>query len=154
LRSAGIPVHTEPTGLSRQDGKHPDGQSLVPWKCGKPLVWDYTVRDTYAPTYLPQTSITPGAAAALGATTKLRKYAHLLTDNIFIPIAVETTGVWAPDSLRLLRDIGSHLSATSGEPRATLFFLQRISISIQRGNAASILGTLPSGRQFHEMFLL
>ena len=36
--SANIPCHLEPSGLSRSDGKRPDGASLVPWKGGKILV--------------------------------------------------------------------------------------------------------------------
>ena len=38
--SAGIPVTKEPNGLSRSDGKRPDGLSLIPWHEGKPLCWD------------------------------------------------------------------------------------------------------------------
>ena len=41
--STGIPVTKEPNGLSRSDGKPPDGFSLVPWEEGKPLTWDVTV---------------------------------------------------------------------------------------------------------------
>jgi hypothetical protein len=33
----------EPNGLSRDDGKRPDGMTLVPWIKGQPLVWDVTV---------------------------------------------------------------------------------------------------------------
>jgi hypothetical protein len=36
----------EPNGLSRDDGKRPDGMILVPWIKGQPLVWDVTVVDT------------------------------------------------------------------------------------------------------------
>jgi len=31
LSSAGIPASKKPTGLTRLDGKHPDGLTLVPW---------------------------------------------------------------------------------------------------------------------------
>jgi len=41
--SAGLPITTEPHGLTRSDGKRPDGFPLVPWKEGKPLTWDVTV---------------------------------------------------------------------------------------------------------------
>jgi len=34
---AGIPVTEEPRGLSRSDGKRPNGLSLVSWEAGKPL---------------------------------------------------------------------------------------------------------------------
>jgi len=33
--AAGIPVTKEPTGLSRSDGKRPDGLSLVPWQTAR-----------------------------------------------------------------------------------------------------------------------
>jgi hypothetical protein len=38
----------EPNGLSRDDGKRPDGMTLVPWIKGQPLVWEVTVVDTLA----------------------------------------------------------------------------------------------------------
>ena len=43
LVSASIPVTKEPNGLSRSDGKRPEGLNLVPWNEGKPLPWDTTV---------------------------------------------------------------------------------------------------------------
>ena len=43
MGSAGIPATKEPTGLVRQDGKRPDGLTLIPWQGGKSLVWDVTV---------------------------------------------------------------------------------------------------------------
>ena len=50
--SAGIPVTKEPNGLSRSDGKRPDGLSLIPWQEGKPLWWDVTVIWPLANSYL------------------------------------------------------------------------------------------------------
>jgi len=38
LVSAGIPVTKEPNGLSRSDGKHPEGLNLVPWKGANPFL--------------------------------------------------------------------------------------------------------------------
>jgi len=40
--AAGVRVVKEPAGLSRNDGKRPDGLSLVPWQNGKALCWDVT----------------------------------------------------------------------------------------------------------------
>ncbi|XP_074039515.1 uncharacterized protein [Leptinotarsa decemlineata] len=40
LTSAKIPAILEPIGSSRDDGKRPDGMTLVPWKNGKSVVWD------------------------------------------------------------------------------------------------------------------
>ncbi len=57
LSAAHLPSRLEPTGLSRSDGKRPDGVTLVPWKSGRLLVWDATCPDTFAPSHLP--SATP-----------------------------------------------------------------------------------------------
>ena len=40
---ASIPAVKEPSGLCRNDGKRPDGLTLIHWQRGKPLVWDATV---------------------------------------------------------------------------------------------------------------
>ena len=48
LTAAKIPSRLEPTGLSRTDGKRPDGVSLISWQSGKILVWDATCPDTFA----------------------------------------------------------------------------------------------------------
>jgi hypothetical protein len=42
----------------------------------------------------------------------------------------------------------------SGDSRAKFFFYQRISLAIQRGNAASMLGTLPYVTPLEEVHCL
>jgi len=37
ITAAGIPVTKEPVDLVRNDGKRPDGLTLIPWQGGKPL---------------------------------------------------------------------------------------------------------------------
>jgi hypothetical protein len=37
LVSDGVPAILEPAGVSRNDGKRPDGMCLIPWKAGKNL---------------------------------------------------------------------------------------------------------------------
>ena len=51
LTAAGVPCQSEPHSLSRVDSKCPDGVTMLPWKCGRPLVWDVMCSDTYAPSY-------------------------------------------------------------------------------------------------------
>ena len=53
MSAAHLPYRLEPTGLSRSDGKRPDGFTLVPWKSGRLLVWDAICSDTFAPSHLP-----------------------------------------------------------------------------------------------------
>jgi len=52
MSSAGIPATKEPSGLVRQDGKWPDGLTLIPWQGGKSLAWDVTVVSTLAQSYV------------------------------------------------------------------------------------------------------
>src|SRR6218665_60870 len=77
----GIPATKEPTGLSRTDGKRPDGLTLIPWRMGRALIWDATVTDTLAASYLPSTSV------AAAADRKCAKYDILSKTYQFVPLA-------------------------------------------------------------------
>jgi hypothetical protein len=57
-------------------------------------------------------------------------------------------------ALALVKDLGKRLIESSGEPRSCAYLIQRISIAIQRGNAASILATVPTSSKFQEIFYL
>jgi hypothetical protein len=85
--------------MSRTDGKRPDGVTLVPWQAGRTAVWDVTVIDTLATSYLPSTSITPGSAAEIAAARKVDKYVNLSATHTFVPIALETLGPISVQSL-------------------------------------------------------
>jgi len=77
LASTGVPVSEEPSGLSRSDGKRPDGLTLIPWRAGRSLIWDVTVSCTTADSYMEASSCEAGAAAELAASNKVVKYAGL-----------------------------------------------------------------------------
>ncbi|XP_073957075.1 uncharacterized protein [Choristoneura fumiferana] len=63
LTTASIPATLEPCGLLRDDGKRPDGATLVPWTLGRTLVWDATCVDTLAASHIQSTALRAGAAA-------------------------------------------------------------------------------------------
>ena len=90
LTRAGIPSTKEPSGLSRTDGKRPDGLTLIPWQGGRSLIWDVTIADTLAASQLSTTSTTVGGAADIAAERKEVKYAELTNSYLFIPVACET----------------------------------------------------------------
>ena len=77
LEAAKVPCHLEPTGLYRDDGKRPDGATVVPWKRGKVLVWDATCLDMLAPSYSTLAITESGAVIADAKYHKRQKYAHL-----------------------------------------------------------------------------
>src|SRR4051812_13235653 len=141
-------------GCSAEDGKKPDGQTQVPWTRGRALVWDFTCPDTLAPSYLANTSAVIGAAAAQAEETKNKKYRHVAARFLFVPVAVETLGTWGKEGLAFVKEVGRRLAATTGETRSASFLLQRVSLAVQRGNVASVLGTLPPGKKLEEIFLL
>ena len=72
------------------DGKHPDGATLIPWACGKPLAWDVTMTDKYAVFHIGETAECAGAAATKVAANKITKYSCLSSIHHFVPIAIET----------------------------------------------------------------
>ena len=85
--SAGIPCTKEPLGLSRSDGKRPDGLSLVLWEAGKPLTWDVTVICPLADSYVAAAAREAGSAAEEATTRKTAKYSNIQAHHIFQPVA-------------------------------------------------------------------
>ena len=128
--------------------------TLFPYKEGKSLVWDFTCVDTLASSYIKETSIRPGAAAEKAEKLKLSKYEEIRKDYFMVPIAVETFGAWGPEGAHLIKSIGKKIQNSTGEKSATFFLFQSVSMSVQRGNAASILGTVKPGRSLDEVFYL
>ena len=108
--------------------------------------------DTLASTYVSAYSQNAGAAAGAAETRKHTKYSRLSTNYNFIPIALETFGAWGKDTEELFSEIGRRIRLNSGEPKTMEFLRQRISIELQRGNAASVLGTLPTRDSFDNVF--
>ncbi|KAF2885104.1 hypothetical protein ILUMI_21068 [Ignelater luminosus] len=61
-----------------------------------------------------------------------------------LPESVETFGPWSKEAQDLVHTIGTNLNQISGDSRSKQFLTQRISLAIQRGNAACVFETLPS----------
>lgn len=154
LTSCNIPNILEPLGISRMDGKRPDGMTLIPWANGQSLLWDFTCVDTLAPSHLYSSLKISGSTAEFASRNKQHKYENLTTNYIFRAFAVETFGPWCKDAKDLVSDLGHRLLSITGDPRCVNFLRQRIGIAVQQGNAASILGSFPSTSSLHEIFLL
>ena len=118
---------------------------------GKILVWDFTCPDTLAPSHVNQSASLAGSAATLVDQGKRLKYAELasLISILFSPVSIETLGTWGPFAVDLCREIGSRLAQHSRELRSHQFLVQRLSIAVQRDNAASVAGTQPSQDMSH-----
>ena len=62
LCKANVPSVKQASDLVRDDGKRPDGSTLIPWLADKSMAWDVTVVNTLAESYIP-ISASPGGAA-------------------------------------------------------------------------------------------
>jgi len=133
--SASIPATKEPSGLVMQDGKRPDGLTLIPWQGGKSLAWDVTVVSTLAQSYVDRAATDVGMVAELAAERKLIKYSNLPSNLIFQPIVVENLGAFSSSSSDFISVLDHKISSVSGEERETSFLLQRLSVALQRFNA-------------------
>src|SRR6218665_624259 len=84
--------HRSKKDLRRTDGRRPDGLTMIPWRAGRHLVWDATVVDTLAPSYVQASATMAGSAAEIATERKNSKYSELLSTHFFVPIALETLG--------------------------------------------------------------
>ena len=62
-----------------------------------------------------------------------------------MPVAIETLGAIGPRSLVFLRELGRRVQRQKGNIFATSSLLQKLSVAVQRGNAASVMGGLRGG---------
>ena len=136
-----IQAAKEPLGLTRRDGKRPDGVTLLPWANGRCLAWDVTVPDTTAASHLNCTSLAAGSAAEHAAELKIAKYTELLSVYEFVPVAVETLGSWSECGLSFVKKLGKRLTEVTEDKQETAFLLQRISVAVQRSNEVCFTGT-------------
>ena len=141
LTRAGIPSALEPAGSDRGNGKRPDGLTLYPFSRGKSLIWDATCTDTFCPTALNKSACAPGSAADGAEERKEAHYASLSERFRFVPVAIETAGVYGKKTEAFISKLGGRMAAATGDARERAWLRQRLSIAVVRGNAASILAT-------------
>jgi len=68
-----------------------------------------------------------------------------------MPALFEVFWVYAKEAEKIVAPLGQRLKTVSGDVRSLAFLKQRISVAVQRGNAAAILGTLSHGKVEFEL---
>ncbi|KAF2899063.1 hypothetical protein ILUMI_07113 [Ignelater luminosus] len=68
--------------------------------------------------------------------------------------AVQTLRPWSNSARYFVNELGHRMMVATGDARSKQFFIQPISLAIQRGNAASVIGTFPPSAAMEEIFLL
>ena len=109
---------------------------------------------TIAPSNISDSIKGAGETANVHEKRKLHKYRELQKDYLVVPIAVETFGSFGQQGRKLIDEIGNMIIEKSGEKRSKFYLYQRISMAIQRGNVASVLGTVEQQEKLNEIFNL
>ena len=115
----------------------------MPWRNGRTLVWDATCPDTFAPSTIALAAREAGLVASQAEKAKTQKYTLLGTSHHFVPFANETSGVFGPEAITFIKELGHRIRAETVEPRSLQFLMQGIAVAVQRGNAATARGTSP-----------
>jgi len=63
---------------------------------------------------------------------------------MLLPIAIETLGPVGKEATLFVQELGRRISAITHEPRSVSSLWQRLSVDVQRGNAACVSGTVCS----------
>ena len=130
--------HYELSDYREASGNPPEGTKLTPWRCGQPLVWDITVVDTFAPHHSSLIEEGPGAVANRIETVKTVEQLRLLSTHSYVPLVIETTGVFGTETAKFFKELARRMRLISRDSREHSSLLQKISIAIQCGNAAAI----------------
>ena len=94
----------------------------------------------------------PLTTATEAETRKIEKYRELIDNGyIFQPVALEVQGSLGESSEFFITRICKMLCRSHDDQRANSFLKQRISIALQIGNAACVLGTVSDRDAFEEI---
>ena len=52
------------------------------------------------------------------------------------------------------KNLGQQIPVATGEPRSSQFLFQRLSVAVQRGNAACVVGTVPGSCGLEDFFYI
>ena len=156
LGSLDMPSMLKPRELYQTDGKRPDGVTMIPWEMGKELVWDVTVVDALAPSRLNQGSLcNPGTTATEAEARKIETYCEVIDNGyIFHSVALEVQGSLGESCEIFITRLCEMLCRSHDDQRAGSFLKPRISMALQIGNAACVLGTVSNRDAFEEIYYI
>ena len=144
LVSAKIPSQLEPAGLFRSGGNHPDGMTFVPYSLvasclsGMPSVLTPVRVSRY---------IEARQHKQQGKSQQLQR-TGLEGPQIPWPGLPVYAGCnrdfwpFRPQSQTYIKELGSRICQETGEEMATSYLMQHLSMAIQRGDVAAVLGSL------------
>ena len=113
------------------------------WVDGRKVAFDVSVTSPVQETILIRAADHPAAAIDARKQAKMRAHhADCQAQGIFFqPLVVESFGGWDSDALKFLKEMGRQDARRWGKDSAMeiKYFFQRLSIALQRGNAALLI---------------
>ena len=129
--------------VSYEDNSRPGDVYHPDFQYGRPAYFDVSVRSTTQPSHISFSSFCAGVASAAGELAKDQGHQDAVEEAgcDFVPLVVETFGVWSPFALQTLRTIAERTTARSGAStkQAHKHMLQQLSVSLWTNNARMIL---------------
>ena len=139
LADAGNLSVLEPSGLTRQEGKRPDGATVLPYEEGLPMAWNATLIHTCAPSYLRVSAHEAGVAASAAEERKRLKYSSLSGRVVFYPVDLETLGAFGRSASELFDTIARRVEELSGDIGARARLHRQIAAAVQLGTRRASL---------------
>ena len=109
-----------------------DCVTVAPWKSGRALAWDVTCCDIFAPSYFTVAASGAGMMARRAEEQKKALYDELDSIHVFIPIAIETSGVLGDNTLAFLKEVGYRLRSKHQDPQSFHHLCQQISVCLPK----------------------
>ena len=142
-QSASLNPTKEMPGLIPGSQSRPADVFVENWVNGGKIAFDISVVSPTQDAIVLRAAETPAAAIEMRKTSKVRShFDHCRAQGIsFKPLVVETFGGWDADALKHLKLLGRHTARRWGKLDSIEIkhFFQRLSIALQRGNAALLV---------------
>ena len=140
-RSANLSPRVEEGGIIKGTQQRPADITLPGFPIGHDTLIDVTVVNPLQRNSVEEAVHTAGVAMRRMKESKRRTYQRgLKSHQVFKPLAFETLGRWDEEAVALLKRITSILARNQGKDEAETqrFLVQRVGITIQRGNTVSL----------------
>ena len=113
------------------------------WIDGGKVAFDISVVSPTQNAIILRAAETPAAAIEMRKSSKIREHFNDCRAQgiAFKPLVVESFGGWDADAVKLLKKLGRHSARRWGKNDALeiKYFFQRLSVALQRGNAALLV---------------
>jgi len=114
----------------------------------------FTCSHTLAASSLNRAVLGPSSVACDAERRKICKYSSLLSTYIFFRLLLRHSVLLETEAMSFLHEVGRRMQFVTHEKRSFSFLMQRLSVAIQHGNTACIIGSVPHSARWDELFYI